>query len=90
MTEHLVNCARKKSPGTRPEHITHIGGPSFGTLSVVQAIQKIEANTDNFYTGSVKSKAYVRIVRLASGEKYLRTLPDESTSDNLLHLPACT
>jgi|HubBroStandDraft_6_1064221.scaffolds.fasta_scaffold167324_2 hypothetical protein len=78
------------------EWITHIGGElNDGTpwlLSRAHAVQLIESATNSFFVrGPDQSQADVQAIMGDPnvGHPYLKTVPDDSTEDNLSRLPPC-
>jgi len=83
-----ITCVRLQSPGTRSEHITHIGsGARIWTKA--EAIREIDSNRIYFYTLVNGVEAKVHVVRPNGGEPYLHTSPDGYGPNNLLELPTC-
>lgn len=68
--------------GTTHEHITHIAGSGW-RYSVADAIRRINARTDSFYTSVGGRTADVGVV----DGRYLRTYANGQWNDNLLSLP---
>jgi len=83
-----VTCVRLQFPGTRSEHITHIG--SNGRIwTKAEAIREIDSGRIYFYTRVHNVEARVHVVRPSNGEPYLHTRPDGYGPNNLLELPSC-
>jgi len=92
MNEFQVTCINKHDRNSSHEHITHIGNIANGwKLSRETAIQRIEANTEGYYTvnQATGKKAMVGVVREPGKAPYLRTHADGYYNDNLLALPEC-
>jgi hypothetical protein len=74
---------------TRKEHgtITHLcnRSASWSPVPVGQAIDEIESRTVRYF---VRNGDQITAVRVVDGS-YLRTLPDDTTDDNLDQLPDC-
>lgn len=88
MARLLVACVTKQDHDDPWERITHIGGPEFGVIMTEQAIQRIEAETDTFFT-LVGGKEPDVEVHERGGRKYLKSHNDGFTPDNLLSLNKC-
>ncbi len=78
--------------GTSHEHITRLWwtNPATGTSgdnSRAEIVQWIEAGNEAYVQDSYGSRAEVRVVKPAYGEKYLRTMANGKWTDNLLSLP---
>ena len=89
-----VKCVNKPDRPSPQQRITHIGG-DWGTqgnrIKVTEdnAIRHIE---QGIYTYHVKVGSRDVNVYISShnGRKYLRTVSDDITTDNLLNLPECS
>lgn len=88
MARLLVVCITKKDHEDPWERITHIGGPEFGVIASEEAIRRIEAGTDTFFT-MVNGKEAELEVHERFGKKYLKTHNDHDAPDNLLSLNDC-
>ena len=75
--------ATRKEKGT----ITHLcnRSASWSPVSVGQAIDEIESGTVRYFVRNGDQITGVRVV----GGNYLRTLPDDTSDDNLDELPGC-
>jgi len=92
MKEFEVNCINKLNRDSQHEGITHIGNSNGSwRLTRAQAVQRIEAKTESFYTVDAKSgnRAYIGVVREAGKDPYLRTYADKQWNNNLLAQPEC-
>jgi hypothetical protein len=93
MKQYQVTCIRKSHFGGSHEHITHIGSNNLPAwvLSREEAIRRIDAKTEEFYTVDRSSgkKAFIGVVREAGKLPYLRTHADGKWNDNLLAQPEC-
>lgn len=79
MPEHQVTCVNKPDRFSRHEHITHIGNSAARwRITREDAIRRIEAKTDAFYTVDATSgkRAYVGVIREQDKAPYLRTHAD--------------
>lgn len=88
-----ITCINKIPRDDPNESITHVGGTNNdGTswkLDLATAIRYIESGEWGFYV-SVKGKSVWVVVAISrAGNKYLKTEPDNSTSNNLLSLLEC-
>lgn len=92
MKEFEVTCIRKPNRSSPHEHITHIGNHEQNwTLTREAAIQRIDSNTEAFYTVDAYSgkRAYIGVVRESGEAPFLRTHADGKWNDNLLALQEC-
>lgn len=87
-----ISCINKRGNHYNPhERISHIGGMSNGRrwrLTEDQAINAIEQGKYNFYV-STNGRTVDVIVALHLGRKYLKTVVDDYSPDNLLSLNEC-
>ena len=91
MKEYEVTCINKPHHLSPHEHITHIGNQGVWRMTRENAIARIEAKTEGFYTierGSGK-RCEVGVVREPGKVPYLRTHADGKWNDNLLAQPEC-
>jgi Protein of unknown function (DUF3892) len=87
MPEFQVTCITKPNRESRNEHITHIGNNTANwRLAREEAIRRIDAKTEAFYTVDRTSgaKIYIGVVREAGRMPFLRTHADGKWNDNLL------
>lgn len=86
-TSRQVKCIIQSSGRERHERITHIGG-DWGRITETDAIYYIEVGSFEYF---VKVGGYETKVIIAEryGKKYLKTIADTTTTDNLLSLPTC-
>jgi Protein of unknown function (DUF3892) len=96
MNEFQVTCINKRDRMSSHEHISHIGNitnppPNRWRLTREEAIRRIDAKTESFYTidRSTGVKVYVYVVRELGKLPYLRTYADGKWNDNLLALSEC-
>lgn len=87
-----IKCINKDPRFDPYRRITHVGG--FGSsqwkLPLNDAISKIERGEWEFYARSPSGhEVNVIVATSAAGNKYLRTVADRDTPDNLLSLPEC-
>jgi hypothetical protein len=78
---------RVGSPGTLEQHITEfmlLTGTIFIKSTMVLSIEMIP---DTFYTTADRKKAQVIVAKTADGTKYVKTVGDSTTENNLLSLP---
>ncbi len=86
-----IQCINKSNRSNPHERITHVGGIHEGNrwkLTEDEAILAIENQRASFYVKQRGLRAEV-IVATRSGKKYLKTVADGETPDNLLSLPEC-
>ncbi len=89
---HQVQCIRKTDRFNPHERIHSIGGISGGQrweLLEDDAIKGIEQGKWAFYVSRGGRTVDVIIATSAYGHKYLKTVADGVTPDNLLSLPEC-
>jgi Protein of unknown function (DUF3892) len=94
MTRHQVNCINKRgSHYDAHEKISQIGGHnsdgSRWKFSEEEAIQSIENGKYQFYV-NVNGQSVDIIVATHAGRKYLKTVADGYSPNNLLNLPECS
>lgn len=92
MISNQVTCITKPHPHSPREHITHVGGvspsgaPWYYTRE--QVANMIDSGNYKFHVKvgryDVPVMTYVK-----NGVKYIRTVADETTRDNLLSLDQC-
>ncbi|EHQ25895.1 DUF3892 domain-containing protein [Mucilaginibacter paludis] len=92
-TKRQVSCINKRgSHYSAHERISHIGGINHDNtrwkLTEDQAIKDIENKQYEFYV-LVNGRSSDVIVASYQGCKYLRTIADGYSPDNLLSLPEC-
>jgi hypothetical protein len=80
--EYQVTCITRVGPGH--EHITHLGGRTWGPWTVQKIMQMIRAKTDTFYTLVNGRRAEIGI-----NGSHLQTHADGYWNNNLLALDAC-
>ncbi|WP_143309199.1 DUF3892 domain-containing protein [Chitinophaga vietnamensis] len=92
MTRHQVTCVRKRSSlYNAHERISHIGGIDNRIrweLTEEDAIKTIEDGKYQFYVEVDKKEVDV-IIAVHHQRKYLKTVPDGYSPNNLLNLPEC-
>lgn len=88
-----ISCINKIPRQDPNESITHVGGRNpNGTswkLSLAEAITGVETGKWKFYVHVNGKSVWVVVAVSRSGNKYLKTEPDNATSNNLLSLPEC-
>lgn len=86
-----VTCINKKGGHPNPhERIEYIGNQSGNwKLSENNAISRIKAGTDSFYT-LVNGREAAVVVANHLGREYLKTTADGYSPDNLLSLAECS
>jgi len=94
MDEFQVTCINKRDRLSAHEHITHIGNITSverWRLTREEAIRRIDAKQEAFYTidRSTRAKVYIGVVREAGKNPFLRTYADGKWNDNLLALAEC-
>lgn len=93
MTQRVqIQCINKTNRFDPHDRIQNIGGVnpdrSRWKLNESQAIAYMEAGTYDFYVQQVYAVAEV-IIATRLGKKYLKTVADGVSPDNLLSLPEC-
>ena len=85
-----IKCINKRVHADPHERITHVGGMvnDRWKLSSAEAINYIETNRWEFYVTRGGRTVDV-IVATRNGRKYLKTVNDGVSPDNLLSLPEC-
>ena len=85
-----IKCINKDDRYDPYSRITHVGGyvTSQWKLTLDDAIAYIESGEWEFYTFVGGHRRDV-IVATRNGRKYLKTVADHDTPDNLLSLPEC-
>lgn len=88
-----IQCINKSERQNVHERILSIGGVHNGTrwkMSQQNAIKSIEQNEFAFYVVDRYSRRADVIVSTSRfGHKYLKTVPDGESPNNLLSLPEC-
>ena len=86
-----IKCINKQPRLDPYNRITHVGGyvTSQWKITIDDAIRKIEQREWDFYTVSPLGHRRDVIVAVRLGRKYLKTVADQDTPDNLLSLPEC-
>lgn len=88
--EAQIKCINKDPRYDRYSAITHVGGfvTSQWKLTLDDAIGKIERHEWRFYTVANGHRTEVEVA-MRHGRKYLKTVADYDTPDNLLSLSEC-
>lgn len=94
MASYRVVCITKPNVNSSHEHITEIGYYESALnpkriISVDEAIRRIKLNKWEFYVSTASGTAYVEAYPHGA-EKYIKTIPDSTTRDNLLKLDQCS
>lgn len=87
-----IECINKQPRTDKYHAITHVGGRDGGgwKTPLAAAIGFIERGEWEFYTRPPVGHGQKVVVAIsAAGNKYLRTVADYDTPDNLLSLPEC-
>lgn len=88
-----IKCINKVPRNDPNESIDYVGGVNQdGTrwkLTLANAIAGIENGKWKFYVAINGQSVWVVVATSRAGNKYLKTEPDSSTSNNLLSLPEC-
>jgi hypothetical protein len=75
--------------GSDPDRrIDAVGGAGWQKLED-EVIEEVENGVETYFV-DVKGEEVNVVVRERGNTKYLRTDPDETTENNLLHLPHCS
>jgi Protein of unknown function (DUF3892) len=84
-----VSCITKRGNHLDPhERIERIGFQGIWYIEESRAIRRIETGMDSFYT-MVDGREADIIVATHNGRKYLKTIADGYSPNNLLSLPEC-
>jgi hypothetical protein len=92
MISNQVTCITKPHPHSPREHITHVGGINPSGQSWYYTREQVANMIDSgSYCFHVKVGRYDIPVTtyVKNGIKYIRTVADETTLDNLLSLDQC-
>jgi hypothetical protein len=88
-----IQFINKHADNSAYEKISHIGGKDLNgnnwKMTQEEAINHIENKTREFYVSKDGKTANVVIRRNVLGFKYIRTVSDDTSGDNLLSLPEC-
>ena len=90
-----ITCINKPNRMSPVEHITHVGGygSSPWKLTVEEVIRRIESrgsDHEDFFVRVGPYETDVFVVNPGAGRrKYIKTEPDSTKIDNLLHLSEC-
>jgi hypothetical protein len=88
-----IHCINQDTTKDEDRRIDNVGGVHNGTrwkISVVDAINGIEAGKWKFFTHVDGKSAWVYVAKHpTSGRKYLTTVADGHPKNNLLSLPEC-
>ena len=98
MARRRVLCIKSKTGAPRHEYITHIGGDWLGWNNQREIIPESQAISDltppvknSYYVKDSKGdEAEVRVVTHPNGKKFLTTVADYTTMDNLAKLQECS
>lgn len=92
-SNHEIKCINKSDRMNPHERITHVGGQNAdGTswkLTQARAIEGIESGTWSFYVNRGGRVANVIVATSRYGNKYIKTVADGESPDNLLSLYEC-
>jgi len=93
MADCLITCINKQNHQSAHEYITHIGNTAGNwRLTREEAIRRIEAKTDTFYTldSATGKRSNIGVVRENGKAPFLRTYADGQWNNNLLAQPECS
>lgn len=82
MSQYRIDYYVKPAEATR---ITKLGGV-WGEKSEQTIMNEISNMTNHYYVSGGGSMAWIEIERTMPGNPYLKTVPDHTRLDNLLHL----
>lgn len=88
MADLEITCVNKRDRTDPTDRITHVGGAGWKKTSE-DAIRDIEYRIHTFHVRRGANRVEVDVAVSARGNKYLKTRPDNETSNNLLSLPEC-
>lgn len=96
MARRQVTCIKSKTGAPRHEYITHIGGywgwnNSKAIITEAEAIRDIDTNTNSYFVKDSRGdEANVKVITHHNGRRFLTTVADSTTMDNLAHLSECS
>lgn len=92
-SKHEVKCINKSDRMNSHERITHIGGQdsngNIWKLSQEEAINGIETGKWAFFVNRGGRTADIVVAKSRYGNKYIKTVADGESPDNLLSLYEC-
>lgn len=87
-----IMCINKTNRYNPHERISHVGGVHGGQrwkITQEDAIQGIESGKWAFFVSAGGRTVDVVVAKSAYGHKYIKTVADGTSPDNLLSLPEC-
>lgn len=87
MAQEITHVRLDNVYGNSEQHISQVKLSSGIIQSVQQAVSNIDTHVDYYFTDHNGRKTEVESVHPYSEPAYIRTKPNQTTTDNLLNLP---